>query len=64
MRVNSFLRISFKKKKLQKWKKIGINRTDMKLDRNSSSVMNKIFNWKKKQELKRIMLKLNLLKEI
>ena len=55
MPVNSFLRISFKKKKLLKWKEIGINRTDMKLDRNSFNDMNRISNWKKKLVLKRIM---------
>lgn len=52
MPANSFLRISFKRKRLLKWKKTGTNRIDMKLDRNSSNVMNKISNWKKEQELK------------
>jgi len=59
MRVNLFLRISFRKKRLQKWKRIGTNRTDMRQDRNSFSVMKKISNWKQKLELRRIMLKLN-----
>jgi hypothetical protein len=40
MPVNSFLRISYKRKRLLKWKGIGTNRIDMKLDRNSSNVMN------------------------
>jgi hypothetical protein len=63
MLANSSLRISFKKKKWLKWKRIGTSRTDMKLDRNSSIVMNKIFNWKKKLVLKRTIKRLNQLRQ-
>ena len=59
MRVSLFLRISFRKKRLQKWKRIGISRTDMRQDKNSFSAMKKISNWNKKLELRRIMLRLN-----